>query len=273
MIVVSAAGGALGRLVLDGLAAAAPGAEVVAAVRDPAKAADLGVTVRRGDYDDPASLRTAFAGADRLLLISSPELDGARRIAQHRAAVEAAREVGVGSIVYTSFLGAGTQATGLTEAHYATERLIEDSELAFTFLRNPFYSEAFLNPSLLEAVKTGELPHGTEGRGLNTAFRRDLADAAVRVLTSDGHAGRAYDLTGPLWTYPELAAALSAASESEVTAVPRTSPAPGAFAFLETLARSGALELQTPDLASLLPRPARSAAEYAASLFAGQSLK
>ncbi|GAB2842204.1 SDR family oxidoreductase [Actinocorallia aurea] len=267
MIVVSAAGGSLGRLVLDGLRRALPQEEITAAVRDAGKASDLaarGFAVRQGDYDDPASLRAAFTGADRLLLISSPEIDPALRIGQHSAAVEAARSAGVGSVVYTSFLGAGTQRPGPPDAHYATERLIEDSGLPYTFLRNPFYSEAFLNPSLLEAVASGELPDGTGGRGLNTAFRADLAEAAVRVLTTDGHTNRAYDLTGPLWTFRALAAALSRASGTPVKAVPRSSPAP----FLETLAASGALERQTPDLASLLPRAALTADAYAASLFA-----
>ncbi|WP_123664798.1 NAD(P)H-binding protein [Actinocorallia herbida] len=270
MIVVSAAGGALGRLVLDGLRRTRPEERIVAAVRHPAKAADLaarGIEIRHGDYDDPASLRSAFAGAERLLLISSPEIDPARRIAQHGAAVEAARAAGVGTLVYTSFLGADTRSTGVPAAHFATERLIEDSGLPCTFLRNPFYSEAFLNPSLLDAVASGELPDGTAGRGLNTAFRTDLAEAAVRVLTSAEPANRAYDLTGPLWTHPELAASLSHASGTPVKAVPRSAPAPAAFAFLESLAASGALELQTSDLAALLPHPPRTAGSYAASLF------
>ncbi|MFD4786788.1 NAD(P)H-binding protein [Streptomyces sp. NPDC058459] len=125
MIVVSAASGAFGRLVVDRLLERCPADLVTAAVRDPGKAADLaarGVRVRPGDYDVPKTLRTVFEGADRLLLISSPELDPARRAAQHRAAVDAAVDAGVGSIVYTSFLGAGTQSDGVTAAHHATER-------------------------------------------------------------------------------------------------------------------------------------------------------
>ncbi|WP_425569189.1 NAD(P)H-binding protein [Nonomuraea salmonea] len=101
VIAISAASGALGRLVIQAVRARA---EVVAVVRDPGRAPE-GVPVRRGDYDDPASLREAFQGADRLLLISSPELDTARRIRQHLNAVTAAKEAGVGAIVFTSFLG------------------------------------------------------------------------------------------------------------------------------------------------------------------------
>ncbi|MEU9313655.1 NAD(P)H-binding protein [Streptomyces sp. NPDC048256] len=140
MIVVSAASGAFGRLVIDRLLARCPADRVVAAVRHPGGAADLatrGVEVRLGDYDAPATLRTAFEGAGRLLLISSPELDSTRRAGQHRAAVDAARDAGVGSVVYTSFLGAGTRADGVTAAHHATERTLDASGLPHTLLRTP----------------------------------------------------------------------------------------------------------------------------------------
>ncbi|GLW09930.1 NAD(P)-dependent oxidoreductase [Microtetraspora sp. NBRC 13810] len=241
MIVVSAASGALGRLVIDRLRTRA---DVVAVVRDLARAPE-GVRARRGDYEEPASLRAAFEGAERLLVISSPELDPARRIAHHLAAVTAAKEVGVGAIAYTSFLGAGTVATGVTEAHHATERAILDSGLPYTMLRHPYYSEAFV-----PQVADGELTASTGGRGLNTAFRADLAEAAANVLTGDGHLGRDYDLTGPLWSHPELARALGVAFRE----VPDAGPGP--MAWLNAQVRAGALEQQTGDLESLLGRPA-----------------
>lgn len=140
MIVVTAASGALGRLVVGRLLGRCPADRIVAAVRDPGGCADLaarGITVRLGDYDDPSTLRTAFRGADRLLLISSPELDPDRRVGQHRNAVDAARAAGVGSVIYTSFLGADTQADGFTAAHHATERLLAACGLPHTVLRHP----------------------------------------------------------------------------------------------------------------------------------------
>ncbi|NUP77984.1 MAG: NAD(P)H-binding protein [Nonomuraea sp.] len=239
MIVVSAASGALGRLVIDRLRARA---EVVAAVRDLGKAPE-GVPARRGDYDDPASLRDAFDGAGRLLLISSPELDPARRIAHHLAAITAAQDAGVGAIAYTSFLDADTVATGMTEAHHATEQAILRSGLPYTILRHPFYGDAFV-----PRITDGELTSATGGRGLNTAFRSDLAEAAANVLTAEGHLGRAYDFTGPLWSYPEVAAALGVAY--------REAPATGAMAWIHAQARAGALERQTSDLEQVLGRPA-----------------
>ncbi|TDC74325.1 NAD(P)H-binding protein [Streptomyces hainanensis] len=271
MIVVSAASGAFGRLVVDGLLARVPADRVAAAVRDPARVADLaarGVRVRHGDYDDPAGLRAAFAGADRLLLISSPELDPARRAAQHRAAIEAARDAGVGSLAYTSFLGADTRPDGVTAAHHATEGLLRASGLPHTLLRHPFYSEAFLNPGLRAAVAAGELPDGTGGRRLNTAFRRDLAEAAVRVLTEDHHLGRAYDFTGEPWTHPRLAATLSRLAGTPVAHRPRAERAPGPQGWLEEQARSGALERVTDDLERVLGRPPTTLDEAVAGILA-----
>ncbi|MEV4474543.1 NAD(P)H-binding protein [Nonomuraea sp. NPDC049504] len=239
MIAISAASGALGRLVIQAVRARA---EVVAVVRDPGRAPE-GVPVRRGDYDDPASLREAFQGADRLLLISSPELDTARRIRQHLNAVTAAKEAGVGAIVFTSFLGADTVATGLTEAYHATEQAILDSGLPYTLLRHPFYSDAFV-----PRVSNGEITSNTAGRGLNTAFRSDLAEAAANVLTGEGHDGHAYDFTGPLWSYPEVAEALNVTY--------REAPDSGPMSWISAQVRTGALERQTPDLERVLGRPA-----------------
>ncbi|MER5325950.1 NAD(P)H-binding protein [Streptosporangium roseum] len=259
MIVVSAASGALGRLVVDRLLTRVPAGEIVAAVRDPCAAADLaarGVQVRRGDYDDPASLRAAFGGARRLLLISSPELDPARRLSQHLAALDAAGAAGVGALAYTSFLGAASDGTGVTEAHHATEKAILGSGLPYTMLRHPYYSEAFLNPGLRAAVASGELTDATGGRGLNTASRADLAEAAANVLTGDGHLGRGYDFTGPLWTYPQLARALAEVSGVPVAHREGPDDASGALRWLNGQVRAGALEAQTGDLQEVLGHPA-----------------
>ncbi|WP_239115160.1 NAD(P)H-binding protein [Planotetraspora kaengkrachanensis] len=271
MIVVSAASGALGRLVVGHLLARVSPGRIVAAVRDPGRASDLadrGILVRRGDYDDLASLRDAFEGADRLLLISSPELDPARRVPQHLAAVKAAGDAGVGAIAYTSVLGADTSDSGVAEAHHATERAIVDSGLPYTLLRNPFYGEAFINEGLRAAVAAGELTGATGGRGINTAFRADLAEAAANVLTEDGHVGRAYDLTGPLWTHPQLAATLTEVSGTAVAYREAPDAVAGPLAWLHAQVRAGALETRTEDLSRVLGRPAMSLREAVARVLA-----
>ena len=238
MIVVTAASGAFGRLVVGRLSGRA---DVVAAVRNPGRA-PAGVPVRRGDYDDPASLRDAFDGAARLLLVSSPELDPAIRTRHHLAAIAAARDAGVGAIAYTSFLGAGTTATGVTEAHHATEKALLDSGLPYTILRHPYYSDAFL-----PEITGTELTASTGGRGLNTAFRSELAEAAANVLLTDDHLGRAYDFTGPLWSHPALAEALGLTYRE-------VSDPPGPMGWLNAQVRAGALEQQTNDLEQVLGR-------------------
>jgi NAD(P)H dehydrogenase (quinone) len=241
LIVIMAASGQLGRLVIENLSGHT---DVIAAVRDPARAA---ADARHADFTDPASMRTAFKGATKLLLISSPELDAAKRIGHHLAAVDAARAAKVGAIAYTSFLGAGTTATGVTEAHHATERAIRDSGLPYTFLRHPYYSDAFV-----PRITDGELTASTAGRGLNTAFRADLAEAAANVLLGDGHEGKAYDFTGPLWRHHEVAEAAGVPFRE----VPDAGPGP--MAWLNAQVRAGAMEFQSPDLERVLCRPAES---------------
>ncbi|GAA2728496.1 NAD(P)H-binding protein [Actinocorallia aurantiaca] len=268
MIVISAAAGAFGRLVIERLLTRMPAGEVVAAVRDPVRGADLaalGVDVRHGDYDDPASLRSAFRGAERLLLISSPELAPDRRIRQHLAAIDAAGVGGVQAIAYTSFLGADRSGEGMNAAHHATERAIIDSGLGYTMLRHPFYSEAFIGTGLRDAVESGDLVSGTGGRGLNTALRADLAEAAANVLTEDAHLGRGYDLTGPLWTYPQLAEALGEATGKKIEYREDADGPSGPMGFLMGLARSGALERQTDDLRRVLGRAPTSLRQAVAS--------
>jgi NAD(P)H dehydrogenase (quinone) len=260
-IAVTGASGALGRLVLDQLLTQVAGDQVIAITRDPQRLTGLGVQVRHGDYDDPASLRTALRHVAVLLLISSPELQTERRVAQHTRVVTVAREAGVQTLVYTSFLGAQVGDNPLTEAHHRTEQVIAESGLSATSLRHPFYTEGFVHDGLREAVASGELISGTAGRSLNTATRADLAAAAVRVLTDEEHRNSSYDLTGPLWNYPDLAAVLSEVSGSPVRRVEATEDLPGAMGWLHRLTKAGALEQQTPDLQKLLGRAPRSLRE------------
>ncbi len=157
-------------------------------MRDPARA-PKGVPVRRGDYDDPASLREAFDGATRLLLISSPELDTARSVKQHLNAVTAAKQVGVGAVVSTSFLEADAAATGMTEAYHTTEQAIIRSGLPYTFLRHPFYSDAFVP----RVVGDGEIPLSTGGSvWLGLLSRAGLQRAAGELLRAAAPAAGAH---------------------------------------------------------------------------------
>jgi NAD(P)H dehydrogenase (quinone) len=211
MIVVTGASGQLGRLVIDRLLQKVPAPEIVAAVRSPEKAADLaakGVQVRQADYAQPATLEAAFAGAKKILLISSSEVG--QRVAQHQAVIDAAKRAGVELLVYTSVLHADTSLLGLAEEHRQTEVALAASGVPGAVLRNGWYHENYT------AGIAGDLSHGAhfgsagDGR-ISSAARADYADAAVAVLTSsDDQVGRVYELAGDAsYSLAEFAAEVS----------------------------------------------------------------
>ncbi|MEJ8281220.1 NAD(P)H-binding protein [Pseudonocardia spirodelae] len=261
MIVLTGASGRLGRAAVRAVLETEPAERVAVLARTPEKVADLaaaGVQVRRGDYEDPASLTAAFAGADRLLFVSGSDVTPGVRERQHGHVVTAAAEAGVGHVVYTSAIGADDpDAPGFLADHTVTEGLLRDSGLPVTLLRNTFYSDLFVGPDVVAAaVRAGETVAADGGRALNTATIADLARAAAVVLTSDGHAGRAYELRGPLWTYDELAATI--AEESGRPVAHRRVPLDraGDLAFLGGLVSSGLFAEPSEDLPALLGRPA-----------------
>ena len=164
-------------------------------VRDAARAPrEPGAEIAVADFSDDAACRAAFADVDALLLVSAGE--SADRIEQHRTAITAAAEAGVGHIVYTSFLGASPSAEfTLARDHGATEQLLRDSGVAWTFLRDSFYADVLLDFAGEDRVIRG--PAGV-GRCAYVA-RADVAEVAARILRDPAPwAGRALDLTGPV---------------------------------------------------------------------------
>lgn len=217
MIVVTGASGQLGRLVIEALLKKLPANEVVAAVRHPEKVADLaarGVQVRQADYDQPASLASAFKGADKLLLISASEVG--RRVPQHRAVIEAAKAASVGLLAYTSILHADTSPLPLAAEHQETESLIRASGLPAVLLRNGWYSENYL-AGVPTALQYGVVL-GSAGEGrIASAARADYAEAAAAVLMLDNQAGRIYELAGDqAYTLGDLAREISLQSGKAV---------------------------------------------------------
>ena len=169
---------------------------------------------RAVDYGDPMALKAALDGADRVLLVSLAE--PGHREALHGNVIGAARDAGASLIAYTSIINAGTLTIRLAEDHQATERLLRGSGLPYVLLRNGWYYENYTSrlPSFLAA---GTVP-GSAGEGrISAAARADYAAAAVRVLTTGGHAGRAYELGGDEpFTLAQLAAEISAQSGEPV---------------------------------------------------------
>ncbi|WP_353739215.1 SDR family oxidoreductase [Sphingomonas sp. NIBR02145] len=207
IIAITGATGQLGRLTVEKLKAKLPADQIVALVRSPEKAADLGVPARAFDYNQPETLAAALAGIDTLLLISSSEVG--KREAQHAAVIEAAKQAGVGRIVYTSLLRADTSRLSLAGEHLFTEKAIAASGIPYTFLRNGWYTENYA-AGVQGAVAHGALI-GAAGQGrIAAAARADYADAAVAVLTGTGHENTIYELAGDTaFTLADLAAEIS----------------------------------------------------------------
>lgn len=217
MIVVTGASGQLGRLVIHSLLKRIPASQIVAAVRNPASVADLaqlGVQVRQADYTQPASLSTAFAGAKKLLLISSNEVG--QRVAQHAAVITAAKQAGVELLAYTSLLHADSSPLGLAAEHQQTEQLIRDSGLAHAILRNGWYTENYL-AALPAALAHGVLL-GSAGEGrIASAARADYAEAAAVALTTPQRSGAIYELAGDeAYTLAQLAVEVTRVSGKSV---------------------------------------------------------
>lgn len=217
MIAITGATGQLGQHVIENLLKTVPASQIVAIVRNPAKAATLslqGITVRQADYTDEAAFTTALQGIDKLLLISSSEVG--QRTPQHRNVINAAKSARVKFIAYTSLLHADTSPLGLADEHVATEKMLAESDLDFALLRNGWYSENYL-ASAPAALEHGVFI-GTAGDGkIAAATRADYAAAAARVISEEGHAGKIYELAGDEgWTLSQLAAELAQQSGKKV---------------------------------------------------------
>jgi len=210
MIAITGATGQLGQLVIDNL--------LVAIVRNPAKAqalSDKGIVVRQGDYTDEAGLKSAFQGVDKLLLISGSEVG--QRAVQHRNVINAAKTADVKFIAYTSLLHADKSPLGLHVEHVETEKMLAESGIAYTLLRNGWYTENYL-ASAPQAIEHGVFI-GAAGDGkIASATRADYAAAAAKVMSEEGHAGKVYELAGDsAWTLSELVAELSKQSGKPVS--------------------------------------------------------
>lgn len=198
-ILVTGATGSLGGQTVEFLLDRVPAADVAALARDPAKLealADRGVDVRKGDYFDGESLVQAFQGVDKLFFVATVTFSD--RLLQHRNVIEAAKAAGVGHIFYTGMQRPADSTfvmSQVTEWEAETERLLAESGIPSTILRNSLYIDAL--PFMLGGQV---LDHGIRAPAGHAAAaivsRRDLAEANAAALTSDGHAGKVYTLTG-----------------------------------------------------------------------------
>lgn len=210
-IIVSGASGQFGHAAASQLLDM--GLEVIALSRSTGKLADLaerGAEVRAADFDSPDGLVDAMQGGDKLLLISTTMVG--QRPRQHGNAIDAAKAAGVSHVVYTSLLGVRRPGNPSVEGfdHIATEELLEQSGLAYTFLRNSLYAEAVATAMAIPALGAGNKPENAGPGRVPIVSRDDCVAMAVGVLTQEGHENGAYDVTGPeLWTLPDAMALVS----------------------------------------------------------------
>lgn len=271
---VTGANGQLGQLVLSALAQKGIAAAQIAVLVRTENAArglrDRGYDVRMGDYSDVAGLSAAFAGVDRLLLISGSEIG--LRLSQHRNVIAAATAAGVSFIAYTSLLKAPDSQISLAPEHAGTEAAITASGLDYTILRNGWYMENYLM-SLPQVLESGRYYGAAGDAKFAPATRADLAEAAAVVLVETGHAGRIYELAGDMaFTYSELAAMIADLSGKTVDYVDMPEAAfkdalvaaglPDAFAALlsnvDAVAPQGWLYDDSKTLSRLIGRPTQS---------------
>ena len=195
-IAITGATGQLGNLIIEQLLQLTAAQNIVALVRNVDKAEHFktqGIELREFDYDRPETLVPALLGIDKLLLISANEIG--RRTPQHQAVIDAAKVAGVPYLAYTSLLRADTSPLGLAQEHRETEKLIQDSGITYTFLRNNWYSENYL-AGVAHTIEIGTLFGAAQDGRISSASRIDYAEAAAKVLTSTGHENKTYELAG-----------------------------------------------------------------------------
>ena len=277
---VTGATGQLGRLVVEKLKQKIAADTIVALVRNPEKAADLGVEARTFDYTKPESLVASLKGIDKLLLISGNEIG--QRLPQHKAVIEAAKQAGVKQITYTSILHADSSPLGLAEEHLGTEVAIKESGLTYIILRNGWYTENYTG-SAKGAVGAGAFI-GNAGDGkIASAARVDYAEVAAVVLAGEGHENKTYELAGDeAYTLTELAEEISRQTgktvpynnltEAEYSGILKSFGLPDGLAEMladsDTGASKGGLFDDTKQISALIGRPTTPLAKVLAEALA-----
>ncbi|MET3848741.1 SDR family oxidoreductase [Paenibacillus sp. OAE614] len=269
-LLVTGATGKLGRKVVENLLQTVPASQLAVSVRNLDKAEDLrarGVDVRHGDFDMPETLDKAFAGIDRLLIISA-DGDNETRIRQHTNAVEAAARAKVCFIAYTSLGNAAESKLFLAPPHQAAEQAIVKTGIPYSFLRNNWYLENEI-PSIQGVLAGAPWVTSAESGKVGWALQQEYAEAAAAVLAGEGHENTVYELSGKPLTQAELVTALGDVLGKEVPLqqvddeqyadIMKQAGVPE-FALpivvgIQQGIREGQLEIESQDFEKLLGRP------------------
>lgn len=241
---------------------------IVALARNEEKAADYkskGIDVRIGNYDDSETLKQAFQGIDRILLISSSEVG--KRFKQHSNVIEAAKIAGVKQIVYTSLTKADISTNPLAPEHKLTEAALKESGLDYVILRNNWYTENYLS-DVQYSDQTGVIATAADKGKVASVTKAEYAEAAVKVLIGEGYSGKTFEFSGELWDFNQLAKAAGKIFKKEIrfsaiTAAERKSNLlhagmdeglAGFFTALDETISQGSLEINSKDLEEILGR-------------------
>lgn len=282
-LLVTGASGHLGRRVIE-LLLESQNRTVIATTRTPEKLADFserGVIVRPADFENPASLAEAFAGADRLLLISTDALGvPGQRLNQHRNAIKAAEQAGVSHVVYTSLINPGPDSPVLLAPdHHGTETALAESKMGWTVLRENIYAEVLLG-ALIQAVQFGGLFNAAANGKAAYITREDCARAAAAALAASFEGHRTLDITGPeALSQAEVAALAGTISGKPLNYVPLElevliqnmvnaglpQPLAEAYASFDTAVAQGKFSVVTNSVEELTGRKPISVAEFLAA--------
>jgi NAD(P)H dehydrogenase (quinone) len=287
-ILITGATGKLGSKVMEALLKVVPASDLAVSVRNPEKAENLknrGVEVRRGDFDHPETLATAFAGVDRLLIISA-DGDNETRIRQHSNAVAAAKDANVKFIAYTSVGNASESSLFLAPVHRATEEAILKTGIPYCFLRNNWYLENEIGS--IQGVLSGAPLLTSAGTGkVGWALQKDYAEAAAAVLSGTDFDNTIFELSGEPMTQEDLAASLGSILGKEVAVHQVDDPTyadamSGAgvpdfvvpiLVDIQKAIRSGALDIKSNDFEKLLGRKVTPVSEGLAQIVSALSNK
>lgn len=285
---ITGATGGLGSEIVTSLARQVDPQNLFVLVRDASKANDfeaLGVNVREGHYDDPASLESAFSGIDNLFFISASDISN--RTAQHMNVLNAAENSGVSHIFYTGFAmvqnGNQSAIDFITEPHKQTESWLKDSGITYTILKNGLYLDMLPMFAGEKVVDSGTLFLPAGDAKVSFALKSDLAEASAKLLTTAGHENKEYILTGKPTAWSEIAQTISEVSGSDVKYVSperhiyehvlTEAGVPSEFvqmfsSFAESM-NQGELEVSNETLNEILERPAVSVADYIQQVYKG----
>lgn len=219
-IAITGASGHFGRSAVAKMLERVPAEELVLVTRKPEQLAELakrGVDVRRGDFDDRGSLVSAFAGVEKLLLISAVKVGS--RMPQHENAIEAAKQAGVRHIIYTSFIASDDSNPSLAVYdHRGTEKMLATCGLDWTVLRNSQYTDAVIEAMAPLALQRGRWIASAASGKMAHVWRDDCVACAVEVLCTPGHSRVTYNITGPeLLSFGEVAEIVSDVSGRPIT--------------------------------------------------------